>query len=340
MEDQGKQIRLTSSELAQLWSQYMTDSASICTLSYFLEKAEDAEIKPVIEHALHLSKSHIQTLTALFTEEKNKIPHGFKVEEDVDLSAPRLYSDSYVLHYINQMARIGLTTYSASLSASVRADITEYYIKCMSETMELFKMSKEVLLSKGLFIRSPYITDMEKAEYVKKQGFLWDLLGEKRPLSANEISNLFANIQRNALGSVTLAGFAQVTQSKDVQKYFSRGIEIAKKHIKLFGGKLEDSNLPVPTSWDSEVTDSTMYTFSDKLMMFSTSALISLSIGFYGTSASLSPRVDLGAMYNRLSAEIQLYAEDGANIMIKNKWLEQPPMAPNRNELIHKKKEK
>ena len=41
--EQGKQIRLTSGELTQLVMQYMQDSASVCMLSYFLEKAEDTE---------------------------------------------------------------------------------------------------------------------------------------------------------------------------------------------------------------------------------------------------------------------------------------------------------
>nr|WP_153735712.1 DUF3231 family protein [Aquibacillus halophilus] len=334
--EQEKQIRLTSTEIAQLWAQYMNDSASICMLTYFLEKAEDAEIKPVIAHALELSQAHIQKLTTIFTEEKNKVPHGFKVEEDVDLTAPRLYSDSYVLNYIHQMAMMGLTTYAASLSASVRTDITDYYTECLSKTTELYKMSKDLLLSKGLYIRSPYLPNIEQVDFVKKQGFLWDILTDKRPLLAAEVANLYANLQRNALGSSTLTGFSQVAQEKDVKQFFIRGIEIAKKHSKLFGTKLEESNLPIPTSWATEITNSTTQTFSDKIMMFYTSALISLSIGFYGTSIAQSPRVDIGVMYNRLSLEIQLYSEDGANIMIKNKWLEQPPMASDRDELAKK----
>lgn len=56
-------------------------------------------------------------------------------------------------------------------------------------------------------------------------------------------------------------------------------------------------------------------------------------MGYYGTAIAESPRVDLGAMYNRLTLETQKYAEDGSNIMIKNGWLEQPPMAPDRKEL-------
>jgi hypothetical protein len=90
-------------------------------LPFFLEKAEDAEIKTVIEYALELSKKHIVKLTSIFTEEKCAIPHGFKMEEDVDLNAPRLYSDNYVLNFVLQMSMIGLTTYAASLSGSTRA---------------------------------------------------------------------------------------------------------------------------------------------------------------------------------------------------------------------------
>ncbi|MCQ6276223.1 DUF3231 family protein [Bacillus sp. V3B] len=331
--DQDKQIRLTAAEMAQLWSQYINDSGSRCMLTYFLEKAEDPEIIPIIEHALQLSKSHIQKLTELLAKEKNRIPHGFKVEEDVNLAAPRLYSDSYVLNFIHQMSKIGLTNYSASVASSVRLDITDYYMECLTETMQLCKMSKDVLLSKGLYIRSPYIPNLEQVEFVKKQGFVLDVLGEKRPLIAFEIANLHANIQRNALGAATLVGFTQVAQDKDVQQFTLKGIEIAKKHIKLCGAKLEESNLSVPMTWASEVTNSTTYTFSDKLMMFFTSSLISLSVGYYGTSIAQSPRIDLGVLYNRLSLEVQLYSEDGSNIMINNRWLEQPPMAADRDEL-------
>ncbi|WP_394233913.1 DUF3231 family protein [Niallia oryzisoli] len=337
MEEKGQQIRLTAGEMAQLWIQYLNDSSSICVLSFFLEKAEDEEIKPIIQFALELSKSHIEKITAILKEEKNVVPYGFSIKEDVDLSAPRLYSDSFVLNFINQMAKIGLTSYAGSVSASVREDIRNYYMDCLDETMQLYKKSTDLLLSKGLFIRSPSLPNIEKVEFVKKQWFMLDVFGEKRPLTAAEVDNLFANLQRNALGVAALTGFSQVAQDKDVKQFFIKGLEIGNKHIKLFRSKLEESKLPAPMGWDSEITNSTAYTFSDKLMIFYTSGLITLSVGYYGTAVSQSPRGDISAMYNRLSLEVQLYAEDGANIMIKNGWLEQPPMASDRDELIRKK---
>jgi hypothetical protein len=337
MDKKGSQIRLTAGELGQLWIQYLNDSASICILSFFLDKAEDEEIKPLIQFALELSQSHIQKISAILTEEKNVVPYGFNIEEDVNLSAPRLYSDSFVLNFLNQMSKIGLTSYAGSVSASVRNDIRDYYMECLTETMQLYKKSTDLLLSKGLFIRSPSLPNLEKVEFVKKQWFMLDVFGERRPLTASEVENLFANLQRNALGVSTLTGFSQVAQNKNVKQFFLKGLEIGNKHIKLFRSKLEESKLPAPMGWDSEITSSTEFTFSDKLMMFFTSGLINLSIGYYGTAISQSPRADISAMYNRLSLEIQLYAEDGANIMIKNEWMEQPPMALDRDELVRRK---
>lgn len=336
MEGTGKQIRLTAGEMAQLWSQYLNDSSSICILTFFLEKAEDNEINPIIEFALELSKSHVKKITAILTEEKSLVPNGFSINEDVDLTAPRLYSDRFVLNFINQMSRVGLTLYAASVAVSVRDDIKSYYMDCLSQTMQLYKISTELLLSKGLFIRSPSLPNLEKIEYVKKQGFMLDVFGEKRPLIASEVDNLFANLQRNALGVAALTGFSQVAQDKVVKQFFLKGLEIGNKHIKLFRGKLEESKLPAPMGWDSEITNSTAYTFSDKLMMFYTSGLIALSVGYYGSAVSQSLRGDIIAMYNRLSLEIQMFSEDGANIMIRNGWMEQPPIASDRDELIGK----
>lgn len=333
MENNSPQIRLTSGEIAQLWTQYLNDSASICFLAFFLEKAEDEEIKPLIEYALQLSQSHIVKIDSILTEEKNIVPIGFKLEKDVNLNAPRLFSDSYVLNFINQMAMVGLTAYAGALSVTARKDLRSYYMNCVSEVMELYDRSTELLLSKGLFIRCPHIPNLEKIEFIKKQGFMLDVFGDKRPLIAAEVSNLFSNIQRNAIGVATLTGFSQVATEKEVKHFFRKGIGIANKHIKLFGGKLAESTLPVPMGWDSEITNSTAHTFSDKVMMFFTSGLIGLSIGYYGTAMSQSLRGDIITMYNRLSLEIQLYSEDGANIMIDNGWMEQPPMAADRDEL-------
>jgi hypothetical protein len=80
-------------------------------------------------------------------------------------------------------------------------------------------------------------------------------------------------------------------------------------------------------------TRSTEAPFSGKLMMFQIAALNSSGLGYYGASLGASPRRDIGAAYVRLMAEIVEFAEDGANLMIDNGWLEKPPSAPDRKAL-------
>jgi hypothetical protein len=96
---------------------------------------------------------------------------------------------------------------------------------------------------------------------------------------------------------------------------------------------LEESTLPTPMTWDTDVKNTTTAPFSDKIMMFLITALTSISIGNMGGSLALCLRRDLAAKYTDLIKDVGLYAEDGANIMIKNGWLERPPHAIERENL-------
>ncbi|MEW9674524.1 DUF3231 family protein, partial [Ammoniphilus sp. 3BR4] len=312
-------IRLTSSEMGFLWTQYISDSMAVCVFKHFLEKVEDTQIQPVIEFALSLSENHVKRITQIFIDEDIPIPKGFS-DEDVNVSAPRLYSDTFVLNYIRQMSRVGMATSSLALSHAARSDFTDFYTQCLSSTAELNNRSGSVLLSKGLFIRPPFIPKPEKVDFVEKQNFLTGWFGERRPLNAIEITHIFINSQTNALGKGLIIGFSQVAQSKQVREFFVRGREIATKHIEIFRSILTEDNIPSPTTWDSDITTSTIPPFSDKLMMFHINGIIASGIGNYGVAMAASMRRDLSTHYSRLTVEVGQYAEDGVNIMIDNGW--------------------
>ncbi|SEN04905.1 hypothetical protein SAMN05192533_108165 [Mesobacillus persicus] len=67
-------------------------------------------------------------------------------------------------------------------------------MSCLSSTMELFNEATNLLLSKGLEVRSPYIPYLEKIDMVEKQQFLAGWWGKQRPLTAAEIAHLYSNI--------------------------------------------------------------------------------------------------------------------------------------------------
>nr|WP_275899693.1 DUF3231 family protein [Bacillus piscicola] len=184
-----------------------------------------------------------------------------------------------------------------------------------------------------MFVKAPSIPISKEVDFVQKQSFLTGWFGERRPLTASEISNLHGNIQRNELGIATLTGFSQSTKSKAVKDYIVRGIEIAQKHVRLFRSVLDEANVPTPMRSDTMVTEATAAPFSDKLMTFHVTGLITIGISYYSMAITTNARRDLAALYSRLIAEIGLYSEDGANLMIENGWLEEPPRMVDRKEL-------
>ncbi|SFE01844.1 Protein of unknown function [Lentibacillus persicus] len=329
---------LTSAEITQLWTTYMNDAGLICQLEYFTAQTEDEAIKQAAMHGLELAQSHINKIEDIFNKEDYPIPYSFKLKEDVDVNAPRLFSDSYLLYYLHQGAQVAIQAHSVSLGLAGREDVYDLFSDCLQEQISFIKMVHDILQTKALYKAYPMLPTPESYDFVQNQSFLTGYFGERRPLTGTEINNLYGNYFRNALGSATLIGFSQVATNNDVRKYLVRGKEIAQKHCEIFGSVLHEDDLPASTRMEDSVTDSTTYTFSDKLMMYYSTGLIALSVGFYGNSMAMSPRRDLGVMYNRLLNEILKYAEDGANIMIKNGWMEEPPRALDRDELAKKKK--
>lgn len=100
---------------------------------------------------------------------------------------------------------------------------------------------------------------------------------------------------------------------------------------------LVEENLHIPRTFESEVTDSIIPPFSDKLMMFHISSLLSSAIGYYGEAMSMCHRKDLSVDYAKMIAEIGLLAEDGMNLLIEHEWMEQPPLATDHEDLAKNK---
>ncbi|MDQ6596441.1 DUF3231 family protein [Bacillus salipaludis] len=330
-------IRLTAPEMASLWTQYIFDTMSICFFRYALEHIEDHDVKSIYQTALGLSQKHVQKITEFMVNENYPIPHGFTEKDDVNIQAPRLFQDPFYLNYIYIMTLQGMTGYSLSVGTSIRSDLRKYYITCMSETMELFDQSIDLMLSKGLFVRPPVISPPESIDFVKHQSFLTGWLGDRRPLNAIEIGDITFNMLKMHLHAALKVGFIQVAQSKEIRQYFMRGLDIANKHIKIFESVFKEDKLNSPISWQSMITNSTSMTFSDKYMMYQIQLSTQLSLSYYGSALSVNSRRDLGAHYLRLILELLQFAEDGANLMIKNGWLEQPPTASDRDSLANRK---
>jgi hypothetical protein len=248
----------------------MQDSMVRCILAYFLKHVEDEEIHAIVQFAYDVSISHVEKLTTIFKEEQIPVPIGFTYEQDVNLNAPRMYTDLFMLTYLNHMAKMGLLEYSGFISMSARDDIRAYYREGLNETSELFESCSRLALTKGAFTRAPFIAYSTKNDYVDSKKYFSGLnpLNNKRPLNTIEISYLFMNIQTNLMGNKLAISFAQGTSRENVRKRMLRGRDISQKHIVLFTQALNENDIQSPVPSDVFITDSITPPFSDKLTMF------------------------------------------------------------------------
>ncbi|MFP7296648.1 DUF3231 family protein [Neobacillus niacini] len=331
-------ISLTAPEVSSLWTQYMFDSMSICFIKYALEHVKDEDIVDVYKLSLELSTRHVQKVKDFFAGEGIPIPKGF-TDEDVNIHAPRLFQDPFYLYYMYIMSLQGLTGYSLSLSTSIREDLRKYYITCNTETMQLFDKTIDALLTKGLFSRPAVLTPAEDIDFIKHQSFLTGWFGEKRPLTGIEIGDITFNMNKMHMHVALKVGFSQVAASNKVRQYINRGKDISNKHIAAFGKIFREEMLNSPVSWQSHVTSSTTSPFSDKWMMYQVQLSSQIAIAFYGTALSVTSRADIAEKYIVMVSELVRYAEDGANLMIENGWMEEPPKASDRRALAKGNKE-
>jgi hypothetical protein len=331
-------IRLTAPEISGLWTQYMFDTMSICFIKYALEHIEDQEIIEIYQQSLEISERHVQQVKAFYKGDGFPIPHGF-TEEDVNIHAPRLFLDPFYLYYMYIMILQGLTGYALSVGTSIRADLRTYFITCNTETMVLFDRTIDTMLTKGIYSRPPIISPAESVDFVKQQSFLTGWFGERRPLTGLEIGDITFNMNKMHLHVALKVGFSQVAASPKVRKFINRGTEIANKHIAAFEKIFREEKLNSPISWQSHVTSSTTAPFSDKWMMYQVQLSTQAAIAFYGAALSVTARYDLGEKYVALTSELVRYSEDGANLMIENGWLEEPPKASDRRKLAKGDKE-
>ena len=315
---------LISTEITGLWNSYMSDTMIVCVIKHFLNHVEDSEIRDILQQTSDLSNQHIQELTNIFNREKLTLPDGFS-DRDVNMEAPRLFSDAFYLHYLTFMARVGMHNYTLILNQIARSDIRAYFSKRTVEYIDLYNNATDLRLSKGIAIRAPCVEVNKEVQYVKSQSFITNWFGEKRPLLTIEITHIFWRIYANTVGRAITTGFGQVSREKKVSNYFFEGKDIATERISELTSILTDEAIPIPSTPDSFVTSSTIAPFSEKLMMNHSAVLVSQGIGGLGMAMADTMRSDLQAKYMKNILEDMKYGKKGANIMIDNSWLQQSP---------------
>jgi rubrerythrin len=328
--------KLTSAEISALWTQYQNETAGICFNKHMMEHIEDNDIKDLFEYAISLGTKHIERIKDFFNNEGYPVPVGF-TNQDVTLNKPRLFSDVFCLHYLNIMSIHGSHGYSGFVTTCSRHDIREYYTECNASAIELCNRTKNVLQEKGLYFRPPVLTPPERTEFVTDDNFVAGWLGDKRPLSCIEITDIYFNLKKSIFAKAMTVAFSQITQNKQVRKFLLKAVDTKNSHIQMFQEVLNQADLPSPPTFDAEITNTTASPFSEKHMVVHIGFLFSTAMTYYGTGLASSMRRDLIPKYTKAVTEDLKIIEKFTDLMIENGWLEQPPLAEDRGKLAKEK---
>ncbi|MEK5521919.1 DUF3231 family protein [Heyndrickxia sp. FSL W8-0423] len=321
--------RLTSSEISNLWTHYIRETMQICVTKYFLPIIKDPEIHKIYTLALEMSENHVIKIRDIFHKENFPIPKGF-TKEDVNLHAPPLFTDAFSIFYIHTMTMHGSQAYNLAFSVSIRKDIRDFYYQCNLDTMDLYNKSFDVMQSKQLYDKPPFYETPSNVSFINSLNYVTDVLGERRKMNSIESGNIFFNLQKSLIAKACFFAFNQVCKDKEINHFINKCINRKNKHIGVFSNLLLKEDLHSPRALEPEVVKSTISPFSDKLMLFHSGFLIAAAISYYGSAIVTSIRADITYHCEKaIFDDLLLYGVFG-KLLIKKKWLEQPPFADDR----------
>lgn len=122
-----------------------------------------------------------------------------------------------------------------------------------------------------------------------------------------------------------MKGFSQCAVDRDVQKYFTKGMELSKEILKENREILLQNNIQAPATPGGIVTRSTIAPFSERLMMFCNYLLGGFSLGGQGFSAAFMWRNDLITKGGVQAKDIFEFTREGLTLMMSKGWIEEPP---------------
>lgn len=330
-----EQNPLSSSELGALWLTYQEKTLIQRVLEYFIEKSDDQQALNIMGGLWQELDLYVLKMEQILEDEGVAIPKGF-TKEDVNLTAPKLYNNGFDIMFLRVLKELSMGVYTININMAYREDIISLYEALTSVTQRVYRLSTLYLLKKGILSLPPKLTMPNTTAFIKDKSYLsgFHLFNENRSLNVMELGTLHHGIETNIIGMQLITGFAQCANTKEIQQYFVKGKELAKKQINIFEKIFHDSDIQFSSASGGTVTTSTIAPFSEKLMMFCIYLLNGFGIVGSSFGALFSLRNDLSVKQAIISKDVYFYANEGVKLMIKYGWMEEPPQMEDRTNIL------
>lgn len=195
------------------------------------------------------------------------------------------------------------------------------------------KKSKDLLISKKLYQQPPTYITPNKVEMIEHYHYVTDVFGKQRPINTIESGHAYFNLNKTFIAKAMILGFSQVSKNQNVRALLEKSLQVKNKHIDIFSSLLTKDNLHLPQSCETEVTNSNISPFSDRLMLLQTGFFFGVAVTYYNAALIASMRADISAHCEKAALDsLWIYSRIGKD-MIDNQWMEQPPQADDRKRL-------
>lgn len=322
---------LTANEIGLLWTQYIQNSMAVPLLEYFKLTNEDKTMEPIINLARDIAEEGVQQCQTFFDEAGLSVPYGYSLD-DMNPNAHKLFTEAFMLAFIEHMGKVGLTSDGLSLGTSAREDVRNFFTERMNKQDQLYNLCVNTAMEQGFYTSAPQIEVENNVEFIEGKGYFHPF--SKRSLNTIEILHLYENAKNNYLGEAVCQAFAQTSKNKTVKNFMVKGKNISIKHRKIFTKILDQSGIVTPSHSSNYLTNNTDPVFSDRLMMYMMNVFVTAGHANYANGATHSLRYDIVYTYHRLSVDTAVFSKNGLDIMIHNGWFEEPPQAPDKQKLI------
>lgn len=326
-----------ASEVGFLWNNYIAANMSTCFLKKWVQEATDPEIKSALQTELDAASNAWKETERLFQSINYPAPIGFG-EEDIDLNAPVLFSQSFCLLFTRMMQRMLIQHLVPAVTSAYRTDFQDFFHNQIKTAADRHRKYTEILLAKGILQKHPSIVKPKYREKVSDKDFLgsyFSVFGEQRPLTAVEIGHIYSIMEIKQLIRTFHEGYSQVVRSDKVKNYLLKARDVADKQLDSLGQILTEQDIPRPSISEILITDATEAGISDRLVLNLSTAVTAFIATTYGEAISTMARKDLGVTMMKFMAEMLTLAKDAAELAIKFGWLDKMPQTADRKELTH-----
>ena len=322
----AEQTELTSGEYGIVWQAYMDKVLFQQLFTCFAHSTIEPQAKRILEEYTSQNTRLVDALKLILQKEQMSVPLAF-TSEDIDLNAPKLFDDLFHIAFLRLMAKTTLGSNAFNLSMSYREDVRGYFSNALKFSDAIYNTCTKYIKALGILPHPPYMAAPKGTQFVQESKFLKGVLtGNKRPLSAMEVSFLFSVIKANNVGVTMMKGFAQVAKDKQVAEYFTRGEQLAQSIADDITEVMMQNNVYPRLPWSFTLSDSKTAQFSDKFMMGVSEVLTGLGIAGKAANASTGMRSDLVLKMGMSTVKVLNFGSDGLKLMIDRGWLEEPPL--------------